>query len=166
MNKFFILALISFFPFSLSASESDLRIIYGELDFYIPNNPVVVGYLGTDSEILIAKYSDEPGKDIVGFSLDKEVNTGGCRPEAFFRSVLSESEAECDGGAVESFRYVFMKNRDSGIWSGGDNEFFYFIGSDKSTIFMTEKGADSRTYKIESNFLSKERIKDIFSSHL
>jgi len=71
MNKFFILALISFFPFSLSASESDLRIIYGELDFYIPNNPVVVGYLGTDSEILIAKYSDEPGKDIVGFSLGR-----------------------------------------------------------------------------------------------
>jgi len=97
MNKFFILALISFFPFSLSASES---------------------------------------------------------------------EAECDGAAVESFRYVFMKNRDSGIWSGGDKEFFYFIGSDKSTVFMTEKGADSRTYKIESNFLSKERIKDIFSSHL
>jgi len=166
MNKIVIAALFSLLPFSLSASESDLRIVYGELDFYIPNNPVVVGYLGTDSEILIAKYSDEPGKKIVGFSLDKEVNTGGCSPEVFFRSVLSENEAKCDINAVESFRYVFMKNRDSGIWSSGDKEFFYFIGSDKSTVFLTEKGTDSKTYKIESNYLSKKRIKDIFSSHL
>ncbi|MDY6842090.1 MAG: hypothetical protein SV429_11455 [Pseudomonadota bacterium] len=166
MNKFFIAALISLLPFSLLASESDLRIVYGELDFYIPNNPVIVGYLGTDSEILIAKYSDEPGKDVVGFSLDKEVNTGGCSPEVFFRSVLSENESECDVKAVESFRYVFMKNRDSGIWSSGDKEFFYFIGPDKSTVFMINQDTDSRTYKIESNFLSKERIKDIFSSHL
>lgn len=166
MNKFFVLALISFIPFSLLASENDFRIVYGELDFYIPNNPIVVGYLGTDSEILIAKYSDEPGKDIIGFSLDQEVNTGGCSPEVFFRSVLNENEPECNISAVESFRYVFMKNRDSGIWSGGDKEFFYFIGSDKSTVFLTEKGTDSKTYKIESNFLSKERIKDIFSNHL
>ncbi|MDF0752010.1 hypothetical protein NLU14_17400 [Marinobacter sp. 71-i] len=83
MNKFFIIALISLLSSSLSASGRDLRVVYGKLDFYIPNNPIVVGYLGTDSEILIAKYSDEPGKDIVGFSLDKEVNTGGCSPEVF-----------------------------------------------------------------------------------
>ncbi|MDL0432859.1 hypothetical protein QPM17_17075 [Marinobacter sp. TBZ242] len=166
MNKVFVLSLILFFPFSLSASERDLRIVYGELDFFIPNNPVVVGYLGTGSEILIAKYSDEPGKDIIGFSLDKEVNTGGCSPEVFFRSVLNANEAECNTDAVESFRYVFMKNRDSGNWSGDDKEFFYFIGSDKSTVFMTEKTSDNKTYKIESNFLSKKRIKGIFSSYL
>jgi hypothetical protein len=166
MNKLFVLALMSILPLSLSASGSDLRIVYGELDFYIPNSPNVVGYLGTDSEILIAKYSDEPGKDIVGFSLDKEVNTGGCSPVVFFKSVLSKKESECDAKAIESFRYVFMKNRDSGIWSSGNKEFFYFIGSDKSTVFFIEEGTDNKTYKIESNFLSKEGIKGIFSSYL
>jgi len=166
MNKLFIFALMLLLPLSLSASGSDLRIVYGKLDFYIPKGPSVVGYLGTDSEILIAKYSDEPGKDIVGFSLDKEVNTGGCSPVIFFKSVLSKKESECDAKAIESFRYVFMKNRDSGIWSNGNKEFFYFIGSDKSTVFLIEKGTDNKTYKIESNFLSKERIKDIFSSYL
>lgn len=166
MDKVFILLLTLFLTFSLSASESDLRIVYGGLDFFIPNNPVLIGYLGTDSEILIAKYSDEPGKDIIGFSLDKEVNTGGCRPEVFFRSVLNANEAECNTDAVESFRYVFMKSRDSGAWSGGDKEFFYFIGSDKSTVFMIEEKSDNKTYKIESNFLNKERIKGIFSSYL
>ncbi len=165
MNKIFILVFMSLLPLSLSASDSNLRIVYGENDFYIPSNPSVVGYLGTDSEILIAKYSDEPGKDIVGFSVDKEVNTGGCSPGVFFKSVLSKNEPECDKKAIESFRYVFMKNRDSGIWSSGDKEFFYFIGSDKSTVFLTEKGTDKKTYKIESNFLSKEGVKDIFASY-
>lgn len=166
MNKIFVLAFMSILPLSLSASGSDLRIVYGELDFYIPNNPNVVGYLGTDSEILIAKYSDELGKDIVGFSLDKEVNTGGCSPVVFFESVLSKSESECDAKAIESFRYVFMRNRESGVWSSDNKEFFYFVGSDKSTVFLIEKGADNKTYKIESNFLSKEGVKDIFSSYL
>jgi hypothetical protein len=132
----------------------------------LPNNPSVIGYLGTDSEILIAKYSDEPGKSIVGFSLDKEVNTGGCGPRVFFKSVLSKGTSECDAEAVESFRYVFMKNRDSGTWSNGNKEIFYFIGSDKSTVFLVEEGAGNKTYKIESNFLSKKGIKEIFSSHL
>jgi len=59
-----------------------------------------------------------------------------------------------------------MKNRDSGIWLSDNKEFFYFIGSDKSTVFFVEKGNDSKTFKIESNFLSKERIKKIFSSYL
>ena len=166
MNKIFILAFMSILPLSLSSSGSDLRIVYGELDFYIPKNPNLVGYLGTDSEILIAKYSDEPGKNIVGFSLDKEVNTGGCSPDVFFRSVLSNNEFECNEEAVESFQYVFMKNRDSGIWLSDNKEFFYFIGSDKSTVFFVEKGNDSKTFKIESNLLSKERIKKIFSSYL
>jgi hypothetical protein len=166
MKAFFIFAIMSIIPLSLSASGNDLRIVYGELDFYIPNNPSVIGYLVTDSEILIAKYSDEPGKSIVGFSLDKEVNTGGCGPRVFFKSVLSKGTSECDAEAVESFRYVFMKNRDSGTWSNGNKEIFYFIGSDKSTVFLVEEGAGNKTYKIESNFLSKKGIKEIFSSHL
>lgn len=166
MNRFLLLAFMSLLPLSLSASGSDLRIVYGKNDFYIPSNPSVVGYLGTDSEILIAKYSDEPGKHIVGFSVDNEVNTGGCSPGVFFKSALSKNESECDARAIESFRYVFMKNRESGIWSSGDKDFFYFIGSDKSTVFLIEKGTDNKTYKIESNFLSKEGIKDIFSSYL
>ena|SRR5690554_869814 len=166
MKKAFIFLVILSFPFSLTADDSRLRVVYGNLDFYVPNNPLLIGYLGTDSEILIAKYSVEPGKDIVGFSLDKEVNTGGCSPEVFFRSVLGENEAECDIRAIDSFRYVFMRNRDSGVWSGSDKDFFYFIGPDKSTVFMTKNDNDNETFKIESNFLSKEKIKNIFSSHL
>lgn len=166
MKTLFIFAIMSIIPLSLSASGNYLRIVYGKLDFYIPNNPSVIGYLGTDSEILIAKYSDEPGKSIVGFSLDKEVNTGGCGPRVFFKSVLSKDASECDAEAVESFRYVFMKKRDSGTWSSDDKEIFYFIGPDKSTVFLVEEGADNKIYKIESNFLSKMGIKKIFASHL
>ena len=166
MKAFFIFAIMSIIPLSLSANGNDLRIVYGELDFYIPSNPKVIGYLGTDSEILIAKYSDEPGKSIIGFSLDKEVNTGGCGPRVFFKSVLNKDASECDAEAVESFRYVFMKNRDSGTWSSGNKEIFYFIGSDKSTVFLVEEGSDNKTYKIESNFLSEKGIKKIFASHL
>lgn len=166
MNKLLSLLFILLLPLSLSASEKDFRIVYGGLDFYIPKNPNVVGYLGTDSEILIAKYSEEPGKDIVGFSLDKEVNTGGCKPEVFLKSFLSKNESECDPEALDSFRYVFMKDRESGVWSSGNKEIFYFIGSEKSTVFLIGKRSDNSMYKIESNFLSKEEIKDIFSSYL
>jgi len=166
MKALFIFVIMSIIPLSLSASVNDLRIVYGAHDFYIPNSPSVIGYLGTDSEILIAKYSDEPGKSIVGFSLDKELNTGGCGPMVFFKAVLSEGESECDAEAVESFRYVFMKNRDSGIWSSGNKEIFYFIGSNKATVFLVEEDGDKKTYKIETNFLNKKQIKKIFASHL
>tara|TARA_Y100001001_G_scaffold151448_1_gene163039 strand:- start:62 stop:562 length:501 start_codon:yes stop_codon:yes gene_type:complete len=166
MKTLFVFMIMSIIPLSLWASGNDLRVVYGELDFYIPSNPSVIGYLGTDSEILIAKYSDEPGKSIIGFSLDKEVNTGGCGPRVFFKSVLGKDASECDEEAVESFRYVFMKNRDSGTWRSGNKEIFYFIGSDKSTVFLLEEGSGNKTYKIESNFLSKKEIKKIFASHL
>jgi hypothetical protein len=166
MKALFIFAIMSIIPFSLLASGNDLRIVYGELDFYIPKDPRVIGYLGTDSEILIAKYSDEPGKSIIGFSLDKEINTGGCDPRVFFKSALSKSSSECDEKAIDAFRYVFMKNRDSGIWSSGNKDFFYFIGADKSTVFLVAEGTDKNTFKIESNFLGKEAIKRIFASHL
>lgn len=166
MKKILIFMIMSIVPVSLSASGNNLRIVYGTHDFFIPNSPLVIGYLGTDSEILIAKYSDEPGKSIVGFSLDKELNTGGCGPMAFFNSVLSEGESECDAEAVQSFRYVFMKNRDSGIWSSGNKGIFYFIGSEKSTVFLVGKDDDNKAYKIETNFLHKKQIKKIFSSHL
>jgi hypothetical protein len=36
MKAFFIFAIMSIIPLSLSASGNDLRIVYGELDFYIP----------------------------------------------------------------------------------------------------------------------------------
>ena len=165
MKALFIFAIILIIPLSLSASENYLRIVYGAHDFYIPNSPRVIGYLGTDSEILIAKYSEEPGKRIIGFSLDKELNTGGCGPTVFFKSVLSEDASECDAKAIESFRYVFMKNRDSGTWSSGNKKIFYFIGSDKATAFLVEDD-DNKTYKIETNFLNKKQIKKIFASHL
>ena len=153
MKALVIFAIMSIIPLSLSANGNDLRIVYGELDFYIPSNPSVIGYLGTD-------------KSIIGFSLDKEVNTGGCGPRVFFKSVLNKDASECDAEAVESFRYVFMKHRDSGAWSSGNKEIFYFIGSDKSTVFLVEEGSDNKIYKIESNFLSEKGIKKIFASHL
>ena len=80
--------------------------------------------------------------------------------------MLGKDVSECDAEAVESFRYVFMQNRDSGNWSSGNKEIFFFIGSDKSTVFLLSEGSDNKTYKIESNFLSKKRIKKIFASHL
>lgn len=166
MRKAFLSVLLACLALSASASDHNLRVVYQGFNFYIPNSPSVIGYLGTNSNILIAKYSQKPGEKVVGFSIDKEVDTGGCDPKAFFKAVLSGGESTCSMPSINAFRNVFIKDRDPGVWSGGDYDFFYFISTKQSTVFVVTDDASREILKIESNFLKEKEIREIFSGYL
>ena len=148
------------------ANSTNLQMVYEGLKFDAPSDAKVVGFLGTDSDILLLKYSKQPGKQIIGFSIDKELNYGDCEPKEFFESTLDSISTSCDQQALDAFKHVFVRDRNHGTFSGATGNFYYFIGKDHSTIFYVLDNANNRVLKIESNFLSKEKLKFLIHDHL
>jgi hypothetical protein len=159
-----------FLAISTMASATDtglLRLNYQGLDFYIPKNPVTIGFLGTESDLLLVKYSQEPGEKYIGFGIEsKDFNTGGCNPEEFLDTVLGESNDGCNKEDVESFRMVFVENRDAGVWASSDARFYYFLSDKKSTVFHVLDNQKRRSLMIESDFISKKEIRKALSDFL
>jgi len=62
MKKMLCLTFLACPAFSVSANDNKLRVVYQNFNFYIPESPDLVGHLGTNSNILIAKYSENPGE--------------------------------------------------------------------------------------------------------
>ncbi|PVY76439.1 hypothetical protein C8D92_105192 [Tamilnaduibacter salinus] len=152
--------------FVATAQSEGLRIVYQNYDFYVPEKPVLMAYLGTDSDILIAKYSEKPGKKFIGFSRERDLNTGECPPAAFFEQALEKRNGACREGSLKAFRTVFMKDRDSGRWSGEGHQFYYFVSPEQSTVFIISDKKNEAVYKVESDYLDKDAIKAIFSEYL
>lgn len=166
MNKFVTCLLAALTANLAFADSKNLQVVYEGLKFYAPSNAKVVGFLGTDSDILLLKYSEQPGKKIIGFSIDKELNYGSCEPKEFFEATLDFNSTNCGSEALDAFRHVFVKDRDHGAFSGTKGKFYYFIGKDHSTIFYVLDGANDRVLKVESNFLPKDKLKFLIHDHL
>lgn len=166
-NLMLILALsLSVLGCATTDKPADLRVFYHDYDFYLPAAPVLMAYLGSDSDILAVKYSKQQGKQYVSFSVEPSFETGGCSLRAFFNQVLNGADQGCERLAVRSFEAVFVRGRESGVWSGGDQQFFYFVSEKRSTVFLVPPADEGPLYKIESDFLDKAAIRNIFSQYL
>lgn len=155
-----------FFTFPALAHERPLHIVYQDFDFYVPENPTTIGYLGTENNILIAKYSDKPGEKVIGFSVENDMNTAGCKPDQFFASATNEVGVDCDKSSMEAFRHVFVDNREVGAWNGEEYNFYYFVADNMSTVFVTGDEPASIILKIDSNFLTRQQIKQVVTKYL
>lgn len=149
-----------------AGQSEDLRVLYHDHDFYLPADPVLMAYLGSDNNILAVKYSEQQGKQYVSFSVEPEFEAGGCSFSAFFTQVLNGVDQGCDELAVRSFEAVFVRDRESGVWSGGDRQFFYFLSPKRSTVFLVSPAEGGTLYKVESDFLDKASLKGLFSQYL
>lgn len=166
MKKMTLFVCLLSFSFLAFADSRNFKFVYQGLDFYIPEAPKSAGFLGTSSGTIIFKYGDEPGENLIGFSVEKDMETGGCEPVSFFKEVVGLAKTGCDELAVESFRRVFVDDREVGTWSGDNHDFFYFIGNKKSTIFFASGDPETRILKVDTNFLTKNLIKQVFNEHL
>jgi hypothetical protein len=161
----FFLFTIVFSVFAL-AESNDFKFVYHGLNFYIPEAPKSAGFLGTENDTIVIKYGDNPGENLIGFSAENEMKTGGCEPEDFFKETLGEIKAGCDELAVGTFRRVFVDDRDTGVWSGEKYNFYYFIGDKKTTIFFASGEPSTKILKVDSNFLTKNLMKRVFKEYL
>jgi len=167
MKTIVFFLVIIFSGVALAEDQNDyFKFVYHGFDFYIPEAPKSAGFLGSPNKTIIVKYGDAPGEKLVGFSVENEMETGECEPEFFFREVLGEVEAGCGELAVESFRRVFVDDRETGVWSGERYDFYYFFGNKRSTIFFASEVPDKAILKVDSNFLTKNQIKRAFKAYL
>lgn len=148
-------------------AESDyFKMSYHGYNFYLPETPKSSGFLGSENDTIVLKYGDVSGEGLVGFSVESEMGTGGCDPDAFFKEVLGKAEKGCDRLAVESFQHVFVDDRDAGVWSGEGHKFYYFIGDPKATVFFATNDSDNKIIKVDTNFLTKKTLEKVFNEYL
>lgn len=84
----------------------------------------------------------------------------------FFNEVLGKENTGCDELAIQSFRHVFVEDREAGVWSGKSRDFYYFISDKKSTIFFASGTPEEKIIKVDSNFLTRKQIKQLFKEHV
>lgn len=162
-SAFFLVAL----SWPVFASDSTMRVVYQDFDFYVPDNPETVGYLDSETHLMVLKYDSQPGKKYIGFSFEQDMDTGGCEAAKFFTAVLTGMEPGCNRASVEAFRHVFLDNRESGVWKGEKYGFYYFFGEKLSTVFVIPRlGEANEVLKMDTDFLSLPDMRRLVKAYL
>lgn len=161
----FLLVWVSILVLSGCATSKDVRISYSGLDFYVPGEIVAIGSAGGEDNFLGLKYSPTPGKRFIAFTKEGIYGTGGCDYPAFFQQVLMESDTnDCEQSAVESFRQVFKVGHESGVWSEGGYDVYFFPGDQKVFVFLVLD--DKTVIKIDSDFLDTEGMRAVLADQI
>lgn len=154
MKKFALLLTLAITSVTACAqSDQTITAVFSGMKFQVPSAPVIIGALGQSNDILLIKYSNDPGKRYISFSAEDSLDTGGCEVGAFFEAVLEKSsEGECEKSAVESFQSVFVEGTGLGVWEGEDRNYYYFLSdSERSFVFFSSQAG--HLVKLESDFL-------------
>ena len=134
---------------------------YDGMKFRIPESPVIVGSLGANNDILVIKYSETIGKRYITFNTENALDTGGCGRSEFFEATLSKTDNhDCSQGSVASFRNVFVKGADSGIWKIGGKTYYFFL-SDPGSSFVFFQSDNGNLIKLESDYLNSDGLRKI-----
>ncbi|MGQ7273984.1 hypothetical protein [Marinobacter sp. V034] len=148
-------------------SEPTIQAVFSGVKFNIPNNPLIVGNLGQNNDLLIVKYSRELGKQYIGFSKERDIDTGGCTADVFFETTIEDDDADtkCSGTAIDAFRKVFVEGASYGQWKGKKREYYFFLKDEKpSFIFYTL--TDGSVIKLESDFMDKQGFREMLGAEL
>lgn len=161
-----IISLIFFAYSSVAFSGDSFKFIYAGFDFILPENQSVIGSMGGGDNIIIFRYGDVVGEKYISFTNmtnDENINYG-CDAKEFFNDSFSfKKETSCNNDQLTAFQSVFLLNRDYGVWGKEKNVYFSFDLSE-SIVFVL--GKDGSVVKIDSDFLSKEELKDILSNYV
>ena len=169
MNRVLWVTLLSFLSFgcSVPATQSKAQLSYGGHLFAIPANASVILNAGGDENILILRYGAAKGKRYLGFSdmaADRSLDLG-CRPSTFFAAVFADGTAAgCNKEGIDAFQKVFVETKETGVWSGEKLTVYYSISDDHSFLFAFDKSG--KAFKIDTDFLTKNELKDLVSGAL
>ncbi|HBF06736.1 MAG TPA: hypothetical protein DHW71_04260 [Gammaproteobacteria bacterium] len=170
MKSFFILNVVLLLAgCQLNTTSNNLqenRIVaqYEEFKFNVPPSPQAVASI-MDGQ-LILRYGKRQGERYIAISQfnQDEYNLLGCTPEAFFTALEGTREQHgCNQDFLESFKWTFIKEKDYGIWAGDDYKIFYSVENNSlNTSFLFALTQDGRVIKLESDFLNKEELEQLF----
>ncbi|MEX2476222.1 hypothetical protein [Marinobacter sp.] len=154
MKKFALLLVLAITSVTACAqSDQTITAVFSGMKFKVPGAPLIIGALGQSNDILLIKYSNNPGERYISFSTENSLDTGDCKVGDFFKEILeTDSKYECEKSAVDSFRKVFSEGANSGVWQGEGRDYFYFL-SDKQRSFVFFVPDNGHLVKLESDFL-------------
>jgi hypothetical protein len=169
VNRVLWVTLLSFLSFgcSVPAPHSKAQLSYVGHLFAIPANASVILSTGGEENILILRYGAAKGERYLGFSdmaADRSLDLG-CRPSAFFAAVFADGvDTGCNKEGIDAFQKVFVDAKDTGVWSGEKLTVYYSISDDHSFLFAFDKS--DKAFKIDTDFLTKNDLKDLVSGAL
>ena len=148
-----------------SETPAPIRLVYSGLDYQIPPNPVALGSMGGEENLLAASYSEEVAQDYLAFTRETSLVTGGCSYPEFVETVQRKTDEQtCSADALAAFRHVFMEDARYGVWPGNAHDHYYFETKQGSFVF-TVLGEDELV-KVDSDFLGAEELREVIEPQL
>lgn len=144
----------------LRPDHPEPRVLFAGLSFSLPAQPKVIAMPNGRGDFLMFKYSNQRGKDYLAFS-QEAVLDNSCSSEAFFQAVVNPAaHSLCNAQAVRVFTQQFADQYPAELWPSAKHNAYYFQSNDQRRFVFIPLAAD-QLLKIDSDFFSKQQLRDL-----
>ena len=135
-------------------------VLFAGLSFSLPAQPKVIAMPNGRGDFLVFKYSNQRGKDYLAFS-QETVLDNSCSSEAFFQAVVNPTaHSLCNAQAVRVFTQQFADQYSAEFWPSAKHNAYYFQSNDQRRFVFIPLAAEKKI-KIDSDFFSKQQLRDL-----
>jgi len=135
-------------------------VLFAGLSFSLPAQPKVIAMPNGRESFLLFKYSDQPSRDYVAFSLEAAIGES-CSSEEFFQAAVNpDQNTLCNSHAVTAFTQQFADQYPAELWPSAKHSAYYFQSNDQRRFVFIPLAAD-QLLKIDSDFFSKQQLRDL-----
>lgn len=135
-------------------------VLFAGLSFSLPAQPKVIAMPNGRESFLLFKYSDQPSRDYVAFSLEAAIDES-CSSEEFFQAAVNpDQNTLCDPHAIMVFTQQFADQYPAELWPSAKHSAYYFQTNDQRQFVFIPLAAD-QLLKIDSDFFSKQQLRDL-----
>lgn len=145
---------------SLHMNNSEPTVLFAGLSFSLPAQPKVIAMPNGRESFLLFKYSDQPSRDYVAFSLEAAIDESCSSAEFFQAAVNPDQNTLCDPHAIMVFIQQFADQYPAELWPSAKHSAYYFQTNDQRQFVFIPLAAD-KLLKIDSDFFSKQQMRDL-----
>lgn len=139
-------------------------VLFAGLSFSLPAQPKVIAMPNGRESFLLFKYSDQPSRDYVAFSLEAAIDES-CSSEEFFQAVVNpDQNTLCDPHAIMVFTQQFADQYPAELWPSAKHSAYCFQTNDQRQFVFIPLAAD-KLLKIDSDFFSKQQMRDLVDNN-
>ena len=160
----FLIVILSFISGTgcqpLRPDHPEPRVLFAGLSFSLPAQPKVIAMPNGRGDFLVFKYSNQRGKGYLAFSQEAVIDNS-CSSEAFFQAVVNPAaHSLCNTQAVTVFAQQFADQYPAEFWPSAKYNAYYFQSNDQRRFVFIPLAAD-QLLKIDSDFFSKQQLRDL-----
>ena len=135
-------------------------VLFAGLSFSLPAHPKVIAMPNGRESFLLFKYSDQPSRGYVAFSQEAAIDES-CSSEEFFQAAVNpDQNTLCDPHAIMVFTQQFADQYPVELWPSAKRNAYYFQSNDQRRFVFIPLAAD-QLLKIDSDFFSKQQLRDL-----